>query len=142
MPTRPIRGIIRTGETKGTVPFVLAPAAIVTQTDGEIKMKNLLKTAPYTDDGMGRQNLVDEPHCLMIHVALKPGQRVPQHNANSNVHIVVLEGAIVLNMDGQDVGATRGDFVPVAHKTAMNIRNNSDANATFIVIKTPNPSQM
>lgn len=124
----------------GVVAVVLL--AITTRTEGEIKVKNLLKTAPYADDGMGKQKLVDEPHCLMMQVALKPGQKVPQHNANSNVHIVVLDGAVVLNLDGQDVDATSGDLVPVAHKTPMNIRNDSDANATFIVIKTPNPSQM
>jgi len=118
----------------------VALLAVATRTEGEIKVTNLLKTAPYADGEMGKRKLVDEPHCLMMQVALKPGQKVPQHDANGNVHIVLLEGTVVLNLDGQDVPATNGDLVPVAIGTPMNIRNDSDANATFIVIKTPNPN--
>lgn len=103
---------------------------------------NLLDSAPYNDDGMGKRKLVDHDELLMMQAALKPGQAVPQHSANSNVHIVVLDGEIVINLDGKDVVARKHDLVPVAFKTPMNIKNTSSANATFIIIKTPNPSQM
>ena len=32
--------------------------------------------------------------------------------------------------------------MPAAFKTPMHIRNEGDANATFLVIKAPNPSEM
>ena len=103
---------------------------------------NLLDGAPYNDKGMGKQKLVDEDYLWMMQAALKPGQEVPQHNANSNVHIIVLDGEVVINLSGKEITAKQGDLVPVAFKTPMNIKNKSQANATFLIVKTPNPIQM
>jgi quercetin dioxygenase-like cupin family protein len=103
---------------------------------------NLLAQAPYRDGGMGKRKLVDQKHLLMMQAALKPGQMVPQHNANSNVHIIVLDGQVVINLAGKDIVASRGQLVPVACKTPMNIKNKSQAPATFVIIKTPHPGQM
>ena len=91
---------------------------------------------------MGKMKLVDEDYLWMMQAALKPGQAVPQHNANSNVHIIILDGEVVINLSGKDITAKKGDLVPVAFKTPMNIKNTSEANATFMIIKTPNPGQM
>lgn len=104
--------------------------------------KNLLTGAPYKDKGKGKRMLVNEKYLLMMQAALKPGQAVPQHNANSNVHIIVLDGEVVINLSGQDIIAKKGDLIPVAFKTPMNIKNRSQANATFVIIKTPNLGQM
>jgi len=112
------------------------------QSEGGEKITNLLDGAPYSDTGMGKQKLVDEDYLWMMQAALKPGQAVPQHNANSNVHIIILDGEVVINLSGKDITAKKGDLVPVAFKTAMNIKNKSEANATFVIIKTPNPGQM
>ena len=105
-------------------------------------MKNVLNGIPYADDQMGRRQLVDEKHLLVMQVALKPGQQVPQHSANSNVHLLVVEGRIVVTLEGVDTAAAKGDIVPVAYKTLMSIRNASDENASFLILKTPNPSEM
>jgi len=105
-------------------------------------IENLLDGAPYADKGMGKRKVVDEDHLLLMQIALKPGQAVPPHNANSNVHIIVLDGEVILNLSGKDVIAKKGDLVPVAFKTPMKIRNDSQANTTFVVIKTPSPGQM
>jgi quercetin dioxygenase-like cupin family protein len=102
----------------------------------------LLDQVPYRDEGMGSRKIVDEKHVLMMQVALKPGQKVPEHKANSNVHIVVLKGAVVFTLAGANVAAKEGDLVPVAFGTPMQIRNDSQANATFLIVKTPNPSEM
>lgn len=112
------------------------------QSEGGENIENLLEGAPYSDTGMGKKKLVDEDHLWMMQAALKPGQAVPQHNANSNVHIIVLDGEVVINLAGKDITVKKGDLVPVAFKTPMNIKNKSEANATFVIIKTPNPGQM
>jgi len=67
---------------------------------------------------------------------------VPGHKANSNVHFIVLEGEVVLDLDGKEIIAKKGDLVPVAFKTPMNISNKSSENTTFVVIKTPSPGKM
>jgi len=109
---------------------------------GEENMKNVLKEIPYADGQMGRRQLVDEKHLLVMQVALKPGQQVPQHNANSNVHLLIVEGQVVATLDGKDTVAVKGDILPVAFKTLMSVRNASKENASFLIIKTPNPSEM
>jgi len=105
-------------------------------------MKNILKDIPYADGQMGKRQLFDEKHLLVMQVALKPGQQVPQHNANSNVHLLIVEGQIIVTRDGKDTVATKGDILPVTFKTLMSVRNASKENASFLIIKSPNPSEM
>ena len=109
---------------------------------GAESMTNVLEGVPYVETGMGRRKLVDEKHLLIMQAALTPGQTVPPHEANSNVHILVLDGEIVLTLNGKAQPALRGALVPVAFRTPMSIRNASTSNATFLIIKTPNPSEM
>ena len=105
-------------------------------------MENVLENIPYQDEKMGSRKLVDEKYFLLMQAALKPGQSVPQHNANSHVHILVVRGDVVINLDGTDVPAREGSLVPVVHKTSMNIKNASERDASFLIMKTPNPSEM
>ncbi len=108
----------------------------------EVKMQNVFENIPYHDADLVRKALVSSKDLLLMQVALKPGQSVPQHNANSNVHILVVKGEVVITLDGKDVVAREGALVPVAFKTSMSVANKSQGNASFLIIKTPNPSQM
>jgi len=105
-------------------------------------MKNVFEGIPYTDGNMGKRQLVDEKHLLVMQVALKPGQQVPQHNANSNVHLLIIEGQIIVTLAGKDTVAAKGDLLPVVYKSLMSIRNESKENASFVILKSPNPSEM
>ncbi len=104
--------------------------------------RNIFKEMPYADGQMGKRQLVDEKHLLVMQVALKPGQQVPQHQANSNVQLLIVEGQVIVTLDGKETIATRGDILPVAFKTPMSVRNASKENASFLIIKAPNPSEM
>ena len=105
-------------------------------------MKNVLNDIPYADGQMGRRQLVDELHLLVMQVALKPGQQVPQHNANSNVHLLIVEGQVIVTLDGKDTAAAKGALLPIAIQTPMSIRNDSQENASFLIFKSPNPSEI
>ena len=105
-------------------------------------MKNVFEDIPYADGHMGKRQLVDEKYLLVMQVALKPGQQVPQHNANSNVHLLIIDGQIVVTLDGKDTVAAKGALLPVTFKALMSIRNASKENASFLIFKTPNPSEM
>ena len=102
-------------------------------------MQNVLQDIPYQEQGPGKRMLVGEDHLLMMQVALKPGDRIPDHHADSNVHILVLKGEVVVRLDGEDNAAPAGSLVPVDKGTPMHIRNDAESSATFIVIKTPHP---
>lgn len=104
-------------------------------------MINVLENIPFKDEGMGKRILADEKHLLMMQVALKPGQAVPQHNANSNVHLLVVRGEVVVNLNGADTAAKEGSLVPIAYKTLMYVKNETADEASFMIIKTPNPSE-
>ena len=109
---------------------------------GEEMMKNVLEGIPYTDGQMGKRQLVDETHLLVMQVALQPGQQVPPHNANSNVHLLIVEGQVIVTLDGKDTAAAKGALLPIAIQTPMSIRNDSQENASFLIFKSPNPSEI
>ena len=105
-------------------------------------MNNVLENIPYQEQKMGSRKLVDEKYLLVMQAALKPGQSVPQHNANSNVHILVVRGEVVINLNGAESLAKEGSLVSIIYKTSMNVMNKSNQDASFLIIKTPNPSEM
>ena len=109
---------------------------------GAEQMINVLEDIPYTDGRMGKRQLVDEPHLLVMQVALQPGQQVPPHNANSNVHLLIVEGQVIVTLDGKDTAAAKGALLPIAIQTPMSIRNDSQENASFLIFKSPNPSEI
>lgn len=106
-------------------------------------MKNVFQDMPYADGKMGNRQVVNEKHLLVMQIALKPGQHVPEHSANSNVHLLVIQGEVIVTLNGQDKPlAINGSLLPIAFKTLMTIRNESGENASFLVFKSPNPSEM
>ena len=105
-------------------------------------MVNVLENIPYGGENLGKRKLVDEKYLLVMQVALEPGQGVPQHNANSNVHMLVLEGSVDIDLDGSVIKALEGDMVRVKFKTPMRVENSSKERASFLVIKTPHPDEM
>ena len=109
---------------------------------GAEQMINVLEDIPYTDGRMGKRQLVDEPHLLVMQVALQPGQQVPPHNANSNVHLSIIEGQVIVTLDGNDTAAAKGTLLPIAIQTPMSIRNDSRENASFLIFKSPHPSEI
>ena len=109
---------------------------------GAEQMINVLEDIPYTDGRMGKRQLVDEAHLLVMQVALQPGQQVPPHNANSNVHLLIIEGQVIVTLDGNDTAAARGTLLPIAIQTPMSIRNDSRDNASFLIFKSPHPSEI
>ena len=109
---------------------------------GAEQMINVLEDIPYTDGRMGKRQLVDEAHLLVMQVALQPGQQVPPHNANSNVHLLIVEGQVIVTLDGKDTAAAKGALLPIAIQTPMSIRNDSKENASFLIFKSPNPSEI
>jgi len=103
---------------------------------------NILQGIPYSEKSFGKRKLLDEKYLQLMQMALLPGQALPKHLANSNVHILVLEGEIIAGLNGVDTILRKGDLQSVAYKTSMFIRNESKEKASFTVWKTPNPSEM
>jgi len=103
---------------------------------------NILENIPYNDDKMGTRKVVDTKPLLIMQIALKAGQSVPRHNANSNVHLLVIKGEVAVDLDGREHRLSEGDLQPIVFRTPMTIKNSGSGDATFLVLKTPNPSEM
>jgi quercetin dioxygenase-like cupin family protein len=103
---------------------------------------NIFDNIPYNDEKMGNRKIVDTKHLLVMQIALHPGQTVPLHNANSNVHLLIVKGSVVLNLNAVDNFLKEGDLLPVAYQTPMSIKNVSGNDSMFLVLKTPNPSEI
>lgn len=88
------------------------------------------------------KRLADVPEAQINLVTLPPGQALPAHNANSNVRLLPLTGEITVTLNGEQDVIRAHEMVSAAFGTPMRIVNGSDHDAAFLVIKTPNPSEM
>jgi quercetin dioxygenase-like cupin family protein len=90
----------------------------------------------------GFANLVEEKYLQINQVCLEPGQQVPQHNANSNVILIVVHGEGVFNVGNEVTRMGPSKLLRVPFQSPMNIKNESKERLAFLVIKTPHPNEM
>jgi len=90
----------------------------------------------------GFSNLVAENYLQINQVCLEPGQQVPHHNANSNVTLMVVHGEGTFQIGNEVTKMGPGKLLRVPFQSPMSIKNESKGRLAFLVIKTPNPSQM
>lgn len=105
-----------------------------------MNITNLYKNIPYQKDEIGKRKLVDKKELLMIQVALLSKQEVPPHNANADVNIIVLKGALSITLDKELFKLEQGDLILVKRSTYMEIKNILNEEASFLIIKAPNPN--
>ena len=53
-----------------------------------------------------------------------------------------MSGEVMVTIDNGGHMFKQGDFLPVAFKSSMSIKNIGEQEATFLVVKTPNPGEM
>jgi quercetin dioxygenase-like cupin family protein len=86
-----------------------------------------------------RKNLADIPELELNLVTLPAGQSLPKHNANSNVRLLVLQGELAVDLNGEIVELGAHEMADTVIGTPMQIMNRSQAHTAFLVIKTPRP---
>ena len=103
----------------------------------DLKEKEIFKK-----EERGFANLVEEK-CLQVNqVCLEPGQQVPQHNANSNVTLMVVHGEGTFHVGSEVTRMGPGKLLRVPFQSPMNIKNESKERLAFLVIKAPHPNEM
>lgn len=88
-----------------------------------------------------RTNLADIPELEMNLVTLPMGKSLPAHKANSNVRLLVLQGELTVELNGDVIKLGAHEMADAALGTPMQITNPSAADAAFLVIKTPRPEE-
>jgi quercetin dioxygenase-like cupin family protein len=100
---------------------------------------NVLEDIPYDDEVFGRRKVVDEPALLMMQVALVPGQSIPRHDTNGDLHLLVIRGRLKVSHGSHETDAPEGAILRLPHGTSMGVSNESEEKASFLVMKAPNP---
>ena len=88
------------------------------------------------------KRLADVPEAQINLVCLGAHQVLPAHNTNSNVRLLVLQGELSLTVEEETGSLAQHEMAAIAFDTPMQIKNDSNFNAAFLVIKTPNPSEL
>jgi len=99
----------------------------------DLKEKELFK------EDRGFANLVNEKYLQIHQICLEPGQKVPQHNANSNVTLTVVYGEGTFQIGDEVAKMGHGKLLRVPFQSPMGIRNESRERLVFLVFKAPHP---
>ena len=93
-----------------------------------------------SDDAKRIEKLIDDDEVMINHIILPKGEKVPDHSANSHVHMIVIRGEITLELGNQEPHAYAKDSIlDIPYGTPMKIRNEKDEVCEFFVIKSPSP---
>jgi len=103
----------------------------------DLKGKEIFKK-----EDRGFANLVEEKYLQINQVCLGPGQQVPQHNANSNVTLMVVHGEGTFHIGNDVTRMGPGKLLRVLFQSSMSIKNESKERLAFLVIKAPHPNEM
>jgi len=103
----------------------------------DLKGKEIFKK-----EDRGFANLVEEKYLQINQVCLEPGQQVPQHNANSNVTLMVVHGEGTFHIGNDVTRMGPGKLLRVLFQSSMSIKNESKERLAFLVIKAPHPNEM
>ncbi|MDD3822886.1 MAG: cupin domain-containing protein [Sphaerochaetaceae bacterium] len=93
-----------------------------------------------TDNAKHIEKLVDDDPVMINHMVLPKGECVPDHHANSHVHMIVVRGNLTLELGEQNPHVySRGSIVHIPYNTFMRVRNEHDETCEFFVVKSPSP---
>lgn len=93
-----------------------------------------------TGDEKCIEKILDDDVVNINHIVLPKGEHVPNHRANSYVHMIIVRGTLTLQLgEEQKHHHERGTIVHVPYDTLMQVRNEHDEVVEFFVVKTPSP---
>ena len=86
------------------------------------------------------EKLIDVDPVMINHMILPQGDFVPDHHANSLVHMIVVRGTLTLELGEQEPHHhARGTIVNIPYGTFMKVRNEHEEVCEFFVVKSPSP---
>ncbi len=92
------------------------------------------------DNAKHIEKLIDVDSVMINHMVLPEGESVPDHKANSLVHMIVVRGQLTLELGDQGPHTyERGSIVNIPYDTAMKVRNEHPETCEFFVVKSPSP---
>ena len=89
--------------------------------------------------GVDVRHLYSTADVVVSQITLEPGEVVKPHKAPVDAFFYVLEGAPLVEIQGEATRGEPGMLIPSGKGRVHAIRNESDVRARFLVVKTPNP---
>mgnify|MGYP000944897619 CR=1 FL=1 len=100
---------------------------------------NILSEIPLNSEGKNIFKIRNENDLLLAVVHLKKGHSIPKHHANAKVSVLVFQGSILSQINGETQKMNSGDIITLEKGTEMEFVN-SDCDLTILLlIKSPNP---
>lgn len=86
------------------------------------------------------EKVIDDDEVLINHMILPKDTGLPEHYANSNVYLLILQGYMTIGLNEASLAVySKGNILSIPYNTKMKINNLSDEILEFFVIKVPNP---
>lgn len=86
------------------------------------------------------EKLIMDENIHYIHMLFNKGEGLPEHNANSIVHMTVVKGMLTIQLGDQEPHKYEaGTVLKIPYQTKMNVGNKDDALLELIVVKAPAP---
>ncbi len=86
------------------------------------------------------EKILDDDVVMINHMILNQGDRMPEHDSNSNVYMMVIRGAVTLQLaEKQAAEYACGSIINIPGGIRMNISNEREEQLEFFVVKAPSP---
>ena len=86
------------------------------------------------------ERIISDDNADINHVVLPSEERLPEHYSNSHVYLIVVKGAITLQLNDEESHYyTAGSIVNIPYKTKMNVSNEHNKVLEFFIVKAPSP---
>ena len=86
------------------------------------------------------KKLFNFEHATIVHIELKPGEALKKHVTPVDVNFYILEGNGIVEIGGENENVVKDQLIFSPAKIPHTLRNDSDKNFRFLVIKTPTPT--
>jgi len=86
------------------------------------------------------RKLFNFEHATIVYIRLKPGEALRKHKTHVDVNFFVLEGEGIVEIGDEKETVTKNQLIFSPAKIPHLLRNESEKDFRFIVIKTPAPT--
>ena len=100
-------------------------------------MKTEIADTPHKVDV---RKLFNFEHATIIHIRLKPGEALRKHKTHVDVNFFVLEGEGIVEIGAEKETVNKDQLIFIPAKIPHLLRNESEKDFRFLVIKTPAPT--
>ena len=87
------------------------------------------------------EKIIDDQAVMINHMIFPEGEGLKEHYSNSNVYMIVIKGAVTLQLGDQEPHRYEaGQIINIPYHIKMNVNNRDPEILEIFVIKAPGPA--